>query len=85
MAIKATLKRLGMTDSEHRAQFYGVQGQRCGFCNNQIVYGSASIYDKVTKTFFCRGCFTAVIVVRKVPRRSRAYILDWANGNKPHD
>jgi len=80
MAAYATLKRLGMTDSEHRKQFFGVQNQRCVVCTEQLVYGHASICDKVTKTFFCRACARAIACIRKVRPDLRDKLLLWAEG-----
>ena len=79
MAHRSTLKRLGMTDSEHRKQFFGVQDQRCAICQDQLVYGHACVCDVVTKTFFCRQCFIALAIVRNIPKAVRPSILKWAS------
>jgi len=80
MAAKITLKKLGMTDSDHRKQFFGVQGGRCAVCTEDLVYGHATICDKLTKVFFCRTCFNAIVCVRKIRQPLWGKLLSYAKG-----
>lgn len=78
MATSGTLKKLNMTDSEHRHLFYKVQNQRCAVCDTYLVYGSLSPCDKTTKTFFCKVCMSALVLLRKLSKQHRQDIIQWA-------
>ena len=80
MATYGTLKALGMTDSEHRQQFYEAQDGRCAVCEEQLVYGHACVCDKVTKTFVCRPCHLIVVGIRKIRQPLWGKLLDMAGG-----
>lgn len=77
----------GITPEQLRKQFYTTQNRRCVICENELEFGHATLYDKLSGKVVCRGCKMLLNAIRSAlgDRLDRAMALVTGGGSNGND